>query len=459
MMEKLVARSLMSVQNRTLAVGLLAGLVSAIATSPSVQAQVLNDKVNALLSNNCAQLLQGQGSGVLGPNLAAACTSNGGANLTGAGTSAGGGATAVQTTAASILNRNILSRLEDVQNEDGSSKKSSSAMAMNPFGLLAPGMIRGVGAQTPVNPSGDASGASFAASSQSRMKGFGFFASGLVEALNRDVTTFQDGYQSMILGITGGADYRFNRQTVGGIAISYANTHGDFKGGGDFNTNSIGTTLFGSYLPTDRTFIQVTGGYSRNNYLVSRAAQAFIQGTTGPSRSLAGTPSSNSNGDVFRTTLLVGYDHPIGMFTIGPRAGMNYTNTHISDYAETSGGGLGLKFDDQWVNSLQSLLGVQAQAAISTGVGVIVPQANADYIHEFANSQRHIGVSFVEDNRANPLRFAFQNDIPVRNYFNLGTGLLMVLPNGWQPFVNFRAMVGNTQFNNYAGTFGLRIEL
>jgi hypothetical protein len=38
-------------------------------------------------------------------------------------------------------------------------------------------------------------------------------------------------------------------------------------------------------------------------------------------------------------------------------------------------------------------------------------------------------------------------------------GLLMVLPNGWQPFVNFRAMVGNTQFNNYAGTFGLRIEL
>ena len=35
----------------------------------------------------------------------------------------------------------------------------------------------------------------------------------------------------------------------------------------------------------------------------------------------------------------------------------------------------------------------------------------------------------------------------------------MILPNGWQPFVNFRAMVGNEQFNNYAGMFGLRIEL
>jgi hypothetical protein len=39
------------------------------------------------------------------------------------------------------------------------------------------------------------------------------------------------------------------------------------------------------------------------------------------------------------------------------------------------------------VNSLQNVLGVQAQAAIGTSMGVLVPQANADYIHEFANSQ------------------------------------------------------------------------
>ena len=72
----------------------------------------------------------------------------------------------------------------------------------------------------------------------------------------------------------------------------------------------------------------------------------------------------------------------------------------------------------------------------------------------------HSAVQFAQDNRgADATKFRFQNDVPVRNYFNLGTGLLMVLPNGWQPFVNFRAMVGNEQFNNYAGMFGLRIEL
>ena len=138
---------------------------------------------------------------------------------------------------------------------------------------------------------------------------------------------------------------------------------------------------------------------------------------------------------------------------------MNYSNTHIGDYQEQGGTGLELKYGDQYVNSVQSVLGMQGTAVVSTGFGVLVPQVNADYIHEFANSQRFINVQLAEDQRANPFQFRFQTDTPVRNYFNLGTGLVAVLPNGLQPFVNFRAMVGNNQFNNYAGTFGLRVEM
>lgn len=65
----------------------------------------------------------------------------------------------------------------------------------------------------------------------------------------------------------------------------------------------------------------------------------------------------------------------------------------------------------------------------------------------------------MPDMRSYGTKFAFENDNPDRDYVNLGTGLVAVLPNGLQPFVNVRAMVGNTQFNNYAGTFGLRIEM
>jgi uncharacterized protein YhjY with autotransporter beta-barrel domain len=413
-------------------------------------AQTLDQQNQALLLSNCAGL-SGPG-GTYGTNLAAICAAGGAP-----GGASGGGAASVQASAASILNRSILQRLDESRNEDQSSGQTQvSKMVANPFGVLMPGLFGGMGVTSPSQPTGGPSGGMFGMSSE-RWKGLGLFASGLVESLNRDITTFQDGYRSTILGFTVGGDYRVSRQLTVGVAYTYSNTSGDFRQGGNFSTNGSNGTFFGQYLPTDRTFVQVTGGYGYNSYLVNRGNNFAVLGPGGIN--VAGFSSSNSNSDVFRLGMLTGYDHPIGMFTIGPRLGINYSNTHIHSYDEQGTTGLELKFNDQYVNSLQSVLGVQAQAAISTGLGVLVPQVNADYIHEFANSQRFLNVQYVQDLNPTPTKFSFQNDVPVRNYFNVGTGLMMVLPNGWQPFVNFRAMVGNTQFNNYAGMFGLRIEM
>jgi uncharacterized protein YhjY with autotransporter beta-barrel domain len=426
-------------------------------------AQVLNQKVNDLLAGNCAGLgVSGTDPG-FGANLNALCKFP----PTAGASSTGGGAASVQGSAASILNRVVLQRLYETDEEEGQEHIRSSSMKFNPFGSLLSGFGRTSSVSSPLYAATTAVGgstATFTNSSQSRWHGLGFFGSGLVESLNRDVTTFQDGYKSNILGITAGADYRFSKRLVAGLALSYSNTDGDFRNGGNFSTNSYGGTLFAAYLPTDRTFMQVTGGYTRNNYLVSRLASADTSSQSPDPSSPGGTSvqglaSSNSNGNVFNLGLMTGYDHPIGRFTIGPRAGVTYSNTKIGSYGENGSTGVELKYDDQWINSLQSVLGIQGSAAFSTGLGVLVPQFNADYIHEFANSQRFINVQFAQDFRATPTKFTFQNDVPVRNYFYLGTGLLMVLPNGWQPFVNFRAMVGNEQFNNYAGMFGLRIEL
>ena len=427
-------------------------------------AQVLDQQVNALLANNCAGLGTGGPPAPnvtgFGPNLTALCNTP----ITAGASSSGGGAASVQGSAASILNRVLLGRLEDFRNEEREGSPLPSSMRFNPLGLMSMAGVGNLNVSSPFYAATSASGgstASFATSTPDRWKGLGLFASGLVESLNRDVTTFQDGYRSTILGVSGGADFRFSKQVIAGLVGNFSNTDGEFRtGGGMFSTNSYGGLAFAQILPTDKTFIQITSGYTRNNYLVSRLATALVSSVAlGNDRTVNSFASSNSNGDVANVGLLTGYDHTIKQFLFGPRAGVNYSQTHIGRYAENGGGGIGLQYDDQYIHSLQTTFGVQGSTAYSTGFGVLVHQANADYIHEFANSQRHINVQFTEDQRANPTRFAFQNEVPVRNYFNVSTGLVAVLPNGWQPFVNFRAMIGNNQFNNYAGTFGLRIEL
>ncbi len=437
--------------------------VISIVLPSHASAQVLNNQINLLLKDNCAGLgttgfptpnLTG-----LGPNLSALCD----VPQTGGVAATGGGAASLQGSAASILNRTMLGRLDELKSEGRDTQGQPLAMQFNPFGLMSLATLRDVSISSPfyATTGGDTgTPVSFRTSSPGRWHGLGLFATGQVESLNRDITTYQDGYKSRILGFSAGLDYRFSKKLVGGLVGSFSNTDGDFRGGGSFSTNSYGVLAFTQLLPTDRMFIQGTAGYTRNDYSIDRLATARVTSVAiGGDRLVNSFASSNSNANVLNLGALAGYDQPVGRFLIGPRVGVNYSRTHISDYSETGGGGIGLRYNDQFIHSLQSTVGLQGSTTYSMPFGVLVHQVNADYVHEFANSQRFIGVQFTEDLRATPTRFAFQNEVPVRNYAYVGTGLVAVLPNGWQPFVNFRAMVGNSQFDNYAGTFGVRVAL
>lgn len=310
-------------------------------------AQVLNQQINDLLANNCAGLGTGGGlgqtpdlTGLVG-NLRLLCTPlpNQGGGIPQNATTAGGSAASVQGSAASILNRTLLGRLEDLKNEERAGTEQSSSIRFNPLSMISMAGMRNLNVSSPfyaATTAGGGSTASFTTSSPSRWKGLGFFASGLVESLNRDITTFQDGYKSTILGFAAGMDYRVSKSVVAGLVGNFSNTDGDFRtGGGTFSTNSYGVLAFTQILPTEKTFIQMTAGYTRNNYLVSRLAAAQVTlGGEAQGPPVISFASSNSNGDVLNLGTLTGYDHPIGRFVIGPRAGVNYSQTHIGNYAE-----------------------------------------------------------------------------------------------------------------------------
>ncbi len=347
--------------------------------------QVLNQEVNALLANNCAGLGNDGVTG-FGPNLASLCAFP---ETTGA-VSSGGGAASFQGSTVSILNRVLLGRLEELRQEGQEEGRQPSSMQFNPLGILSMASLGNVNVNSPFYAASTTGGSSnsFSTSNQSRWKGLGFFATGRVESLNRDITRFQDGYQSTILGFSAGVDYRVSKTFVAGMLGNFSNTGGDWRGGGTFSTNSYGWLAFAHILPTERTFIQVTGGYTRNNYLVNRLATAVVTANVPQNNRIVDSfASSNSNGDVANAGVLAGYDHPFGRFIIGPRAGVYYTRTHIGSYAENGGGGIGLAYGNQDIDSLQSTFGLFGSTAYSTRFGVLVHQVSADYVHEFMNHQ------------------------------------------------------------------------
>jgi outer membrane lipase/esterase len=287
--------------------------------------------------------------------------------------------------------------------------------------------------------------------------GFGLFVNGDYQFMNKNNTQFETGFEQHTAGTTVGADYSFRGRAVVGAAFSYAHEFGDFAGvGGGFNNDAYGVTLYGTVVPVNNLFVDGFVGYSRKEYSIDRRT-SFALPTSAPGQDFTtlGRIEGDTHSNEFNVGTVIGYDFVVKNLTIGPRVSVNYLDRRIAGYEEKGTTGLELIYDNQNISSLTTAAGVFASVAISTRWGVLVPQATAEYVHEFLNDQRTVGFRFV-DTLSRP-RFLFQTDPPDRNFFNLGLGAVFVLPGGMSTFVNVRELVGYSTRRATNVTAGLRL--
>lgn len=376
---------------------LIAGM---LAVTVPVEAQGLNDVLINLLSNNC----NGLGGRPFGPELDQICQ----ASPSGAASTSGGTAGA-ETRGGGEEQRQIFRRLR---------QRQAAASA-------------------------DAGGA----------QGFSLFASVDYQKFDKDTTRFEAGFERDTVGGTVGADHLFRSGLVLGAAFSYGHEFGNYEGvGGGFDHDSYGIVVYGSVVPITNLFVDAVAGYTRKDYSFDRRAAITI-----PSAgfTVASATSANTDGNEFKIGVNTGYDVPLGRFTVGPRVGVLYRETTIDGFRESGRTGLELAYDNQNIQSLTTTVGLYGSVAISTGFGVIVPQVTAEYVHEFLDDQRSVGFRFVQDTLQ--ARFLYQTDPPDRDYVNLGVGVAMVLPNGVQPYLNFRELLGYDDRSSHTVTLGVRV--
>jgi outer membrane autotransporter protein len=374
-------------------------MVGILAMTVPLEAQGLNEVLFDRLSNNCRGLI-----GPYGPDLARICQASPGGAASTSGATAG-----AETRGGGEEQRQILRRLR---------QRQAAASA-------------------------DTGGA----------HGLGLFVSGDYQNFEKDTTRFESGFERDTVGATVGVDYLFRSGLVLGAAVSYAHEFGDYDGvGGGFDHDAYGMLVYGSVVPIANLFVDAVAGYTRKDYSFDRRASIALPAA---GLNVAGSTRGDTDGDEFKIGVNTGYDFPLGAFTVGPRAGVLYRETTIDGFRESGRTGLELDYDNQNIQSLTTTVGVYGSMAISTGFGVIVPQATADYVHEFLDDQRRVGFRLVQD--LSQARFLFETDPPDRDYFNLGVGVAMVLPNGLQPFVSFRELIGYNDRSSHAVSVGLRV--
>lgn len=284
----------------------------------------------------------------------------------------------------------------------------------------------------------------------------GFFITVESEILNRQITTFEDGYESDITRLTAGIDKQINANWLSGFAIDAFQQKGSFIGGGDFDTTSTGIVFFASYNIANNAYIDFYAGYNEKSYLRNRPALFTQLDSNGDVdyTSNFGYPRVDYDSSQRNAGILIAYDYNIENFTFGPSLGLDWVDTDYGTYSETGTTGLELTYHNDKQTSLQSSLGIWFSTAISTNFGVVTIQQSFDWKHEFDKDQRNVEVSFTGDTRGK--RFIYKTESPDRNYFEISLGLSVVLPHELQMFANARTILGHDFIDNYALSLGLR---
>jgi uncharacterized protein YhjY with autotransporter beta-barrel domain len=278
-------------------------------------------------------------------------------------------------------------------------------------------------------------------------------------------TLYEAGRTANQYGGTLGLDHRFGATALLGLAVRYNYQSGDFANrGGDFLMRTYGSSLYGSWFPLDNAFIDVTAGFDYKKLDITRIV-GRRQVITLPRGSLISynpelTPV---NGDTDSRQPLaeirVGYDLPIAAFTVGPRAAMTWRHTQVDSFSETGVTPMTLVFDEQTDTSLRSALGLQTSKAFSNEHGVLVPQLNVDWVHEYRADQHMLTARFAEDLRPTPTVLRFLNQAPDRDFFVARLSTVAVLKHGFNAFLSVESTAGHQYIDRYTVVLGARAEL
>jgi outer membrane lipase/esterase len=166
--------------------------------------------------------------------------------------------------------------------------------------------------------------------------------------------------------------------------------------GGSADTRSYGFSLFGTYYVLEQFYVDGMLSFGWNNYSLARV----ISYNLGPTPSGTGQPTgtgsdkttepvnqiarADPNGNQYSFNIGAGYDFRQGAWTFGPLARLQYLKLNIDGYQETinnpnPGFGWALAQASQDVESLTTVLGGRASYAISTGLGVLLPQVRIEW--------------------------------------------------------------------------------
>lgn len=265
----------------------------------------------------------------------------------------------------------------------------------------------------------------------------GIFFSGTARNGDKNENNFEVGFDYEGFQALGGIDYRFSNKFVGGLAIGFSKMDTDLdRDAGYLDTQSISSSLYGNYYPSEGWYVDLSLGYLKNDYDQGRVIDLLALGGNF-NRVIA---RGSNTGRQYSISGSSGYTFGTGQTTLTPNIRVSYADTRIDGFTESGGGINDLIFPDQYFKSLQYSFGINVSHAISTSRGVVQPYASVDFSREQKNEAFNFNpILRIRPNQVSTPIFIAEAD---RGFGRADMGVVFLFENGFQISASYSQLFG-----------------
>lgn len=255
-----------------------------------------------------------------------------------------------------------------------------------------------------------------------------FWVEGIVNFGTRDATGNQSSLDFTTSGISIGVDRRFSDKFLMGLGFGFARDKTDIgTDGSRSRAHGSSVTMYGSYQPSGKTFVDALVGYGSLKFDTRRYVASVNDFALG-----------DRDGYQVFSSIATGYEYRDDQLLVSPYTRLDYSADHLNQSTETGAGLNALTYFSQVTPSLQGALGLRAEAAHDTSFGTATPRIRAEYRHDF-HGERQASIAYADLVGSGP-RYAYSTGTVVQNSFVLGIGDDLVMRSGLSIGIDYQLL-------------------
>jgi uncharacterized protein YhjY with autotransporter beta-barrel domain len=194
-------------------------------------------------------------------------------------------------------------------------------------------------------------------------------------------------FDSTMVGVSAGADYRFFDTFTAGIGFGYGSDSSDIGSQDGRSTGrSFSAALYGSFHP-GQVFVDWLLGYSD----LSFDSRRYVTDNGGHAK-------GSRDGDQLFGSLSSGYEFREETWKVAPYGRMDFSSTRLDGYRESGSGSYDLAYAEQRMTVFSGVGGVRGQYGIPLTQANMTLRGRVEYSHTFSgDSTARVGYADVSD--------------------------------------------------------------